>query len=804
MQRDLVLFRSPIIVFATTVVILGGSTAQAQTPSVLAAMLKGLTWAPTNFAFSAVDDPLGIAGLQQPGQNKALGTIPYGINASLQIAGAYVDRSGTKHDFVIYRFATHNYSTLDNPLGTASTLPIGINNYGEVAGSYQDNSRKWHGFLYGSTYTTVDDPSGTEGTQASGINDAGQIVGTYFDSSGTKHGFLDSGGTYSTLDPLGSKGTQASGINNASQIVGSYEDSSGTQHGFLYSGGTYTPLDDPLATKGTQASGLNDEGQIVGTYSDGGGAHGFLYSDGIYTAVDDPLHNSRTITLGVNMYDQIVGAYADTDGTLHGFLAKPTPPTPGTAATVTYSFMISPQAIDAVVDFQPITSSDQTLIEQVLQTFSTVANVNFTLVPNGGNADIMFGESNQNGTSAYTNIYWLFVPSQTGLYSYTAAHTYFATNNPDATDPVNVFLTLHELGNATGLTDFSGASPAQDAALGLPASEANWDYTVMATNQPPGNVGWLPQCPTMTTPALLDIEALQYLYGANQTGFTAGATSTPAGLVYSFNTNNCPESIWVGSAVAGQITFDFSACSGPVTINLNAGSFSSTGVTQPSNSAGDPVGWPYNNISIAYGTVVQNAIGNDASDIFYGNNAGDTLTGGTGTDIFFIGGGNTKVITQGGINTVVFHDPQANYTIDSQPNGTTVVTETGGTQSDGTTTIIGSAALQFSGATFVATTDDGRSSVTTGHVVTITMLTSTPATVTGAPTLQLNDNEVATYVSGSGGNALVFTYTVQAGDSASDLTVTGINLPAGATVQNTAGTSLATATGELSLQVNGT
>ena len=688
-------------------------------------------------------------------------------------------------------------------MGTAGVLPIGVNNYGQVVGSYLDTSRKWHGFLYkNSTYTMVDNPSGTEGTQASGINDAGQIVGTYFDSSGTKHGFLYSGGTYMPLDdPLATKGTQAIGINDTNQIVGNYEDSSGTKHGFLYSGGTYTPLDDPLATKGTEASSINDEGQIVGTYSDGGGEHGFFYSNGIYIMFDDPLHTSRTITLGVNMYDQIVGAYADTNGTLHGFLAKPMPPTPGTAVTVTYSFMTSPPAIDAVAEFQPISSSDQTLIEQVLQTFSTVANITFTLVPNGGNADIMFGESNQNGTAAYTNIYSLFVPSQTGLNSYTAAHTYFATNDPNTTDPVNVFLTLHELGNATGLTDFSGGSPAQDAAQGLPASEANWDYTVMATDMPPGNVGFPPQCGYPITPALLDIEALQYLYGSNQSGFTAGATSTPTGLVYSFATNNCPETIWVGSTVAGQTTFDFSACSGPVTINLNAGSFSSTGVTQP--SSGEVVGWPYNNISIAYGTVVQDAIGNDANDIFYGNNAGDTLTGGIGSDIFFIGGGNTKVVTKGGINIVVFHDPQANYTINSQPNGTTVVTETGGTQSDGTTTIIGSAALQFSGATFVATTDDGLSSVTTGHVVTITMLTSTPVTVTGAPTLQLNDNEVATYVSGSGGNALVFTYTVQAGDSASDLAVTGINLPAGAAVQNAAGTSLATVTGGLSLQING-
>ena len=252
--------------------------------------------------------------------------------------------------------------------------------------------------------------------------------------------------------------------------------------------------------------------------------------------------------------------------------------TPGRAMTVTYSFMTSAPAV--IVGFQPISSSDQALIEQALQTFSAVANITFTLVPNGGNADIMLGEANWNNGGALTYIYWLRkLNNLTALNSYSAAHIYF--DDANANDPVNFWLTLHELGNATGLRDFSGLSLAQDAAAGLPASKANFDYSVMANNYPPGNVGFPPQGPFTISPALLDIEALQYLYGANQAGFTAGATTTPTGLVYSFTTNNNPESIWVGNAVVGKTTFDFSACSGPVTINLNAGSFSSTGVVPP-------------------------------------------------------------------------------------------------------------------------------------------------------------------------------------------------------------------------------
>ena len=61
-------------------------------------------------------------------------------------------------------------------------------------------------------------------------------------------------------------------------------------------------------------------------------------------------------------------------------------------------------------------------------------------------------------------------------------------------------------------------------------------------------------------------------------------------------------------------------------------------------------------------------------------------------------------------------------------------------------------------------------------------------TVTGTPTLTLNDGAIATYVSGSGTNALTFSYTVAATDSTvPTLAITQVNLPSGATVKDAAG-----------------
>ena len=50
----------------------------------------------------------------------------------------------------------------------------------------------------------------------------------------------------------------------------------------------------------------------------------------------------------------------------------------------------------------------------------------------------------------------------------------------------------------------------------------------------------------------------------------------------------------------------------------------------------------------------------------------------------------------------------------------------------------------------------------------------------GTPTLTLNDGGTATYVSGSGTNALSFSYTVGAGQNTAGLTATAVNLNAAA------------------------
>jgi hypothetical protein len=66
-----------------------------------------------------------------------------------------------------------------------------------------------------------------------------------------------------------------------------------------------------------------------------------------------------------------------------------------------------------------------------------------------------------------------------------------------------------------------------------------------------------------------------------------------------------------------------------------------------------------------------------------------------------------------------------------------------------------------------------------GNTVTLTVTFSENVTVTGSPYLSLNDGAKAIYASGSGTNALIFTYVVASGQNTPDLAVTAAALNGG-------------------------
>ncbi|WP_174848188.1 M10 family metallopeptidase C-terminal domain-containing protein [Yersinia artesiana] len=113
----------------------------------------------------------------------------------------------------------------------------------------------------------------------------------------------------------------------------------------------------------------------------------------------------------------------------------------------------------------------------------------------------------------------------------------------------------------------------------------------------------------VSTPQLYDIAALQYLYGANM--------NTRVGNdIYTYSTDTPILCIW---DAGGIDSFDFSDQTQDLVINLAAGSFSN-------------VGGLTGNISIAYGAIIENAVGGRGNDKIIGNDVDNILTGGYGAD----------------------------------------------------------------------------------------------------------------------------------------------------------------------------
>jgi serralysin len=114
-----------------------------------------------------------------------------------------------------------------------------------------------------------------------------------------------------------------------------------------------------------------------------------------------------------------------------------------------------------------------------------------------------------------------------------------------------------------------------------------------------------------------DIAAVQRLYGVNTnfaTGNTVYGANSNAAAAYHI-TNSSQQvvfCIWDGG---GTDTLDCSIYSTSQVISLIPGSFSNVGALTY-------------NVSIAEGTIIENAIGGSGNDTLYGNEVGNYLAGG--------------------------------------------------------------------------------------------------------------------------------------------------------------------------------
>jgi Ca2+-binding RTX toxin-like protein len=300
--------------------------------------------------------------------------------------------------------------------------------------------------------------------------------------------------------------------------------------------------------------------------------------------------------IGVNNAAQLISAYEWGPGG-------------GTAVSITYSFLTSvpsyyaPSA-DERRGFSAFTPEMQDGARMALAEISTFANVTFTEV--AGVGDITFGMADLS-TSLSSLLAWAYYPDQAGY----SGDVWFNNNGylgagvtfSDVMAPgdTGFYVTIHELGHSLGLMHSFDA--------GLTGAENTEQFTVMAYDTSPwGSI-------YASTHMLYDISALQAIYGAN-TAYNSGDT------VYNLDPA-AAYTVWDGGGID---TFDASALAFAVTIRLEEGAFSSVGLT--------------NNIAVAYGTVIENAVAGAGNDFLYGNGADNILSGGAGNDYIDGAGGN--------------------------------------------------------------------------------------------------------------------------------------------------------------------
>ena len=274
---------------------------------------------------------------------------------------------------------------------------------------------------------------------------------------------------------------------------------------------------------------------------------------------------------------------------------------------------------------------------------------------------------------------------------------------------------IHELGHALGLKH-----PFEDPTL--PAAYDSVRYTVMSYTDnvdldalifaptAGGGLAYAYKDIYSTTPMVLDIAAVQAIYGADPTTAAGDDTYTFAG--------SRPFMFSIYDA-GGNDTIDVSGMAHGSVVDLTPGAYSSIGYYSADAQKADAIArygpyfadfitaaftddpTPYSfadNLGIAFSTVIENAIGGPHDDTLIGNLVANRLTGGAGNDILTGAGGDDTIDGGAGLDTAVFSGASSDYSWAQTSTGWTVRDLRSGSP-DGTDTLINVEQLRFSDRT---------------------------------------------------------------------------------------------------------
>ena len=240
----------------------------------------------------------------------------------------------------------------------------------------------------------------------------------------------------------------------------------------------------------------------------------------------------------------------------------------------------------------PLSPADRAAVRAAMDHIETVVNIRFTQVTGNPDPEMNIGRvtlpAGTDGLGGFR-----YTPDPGGKL---ASWDNFAVFNSGLSLPAAPGVILHMIGHALTLRHpFEGPAP-------VPVAFRNAKYSIMADDPNPDTGA--PGDRLM----LFDILALQERWGANlshRTGNDIYTAPAPGDVV----------TIW---DAGGTDTLDATVRAGGVRLDLREGAFSRFGA--------------HDDLAIAFGAVIENAIGGSGNDLLTGNRVANVLAGGAGAD----------------------------------------------------------------------------------------------------------------------------------------------------------------------------